>query len=243
MLTDLPGEAIPISDITTETVAQAFSSGWISRFGVPSTITTDHGGGFESTIWAHLMRLLGTNCIRTTAYHPSANGLVERFHRQLKGTIKCLPDTTQWIKAIPPILLGIRTSIKQDCRCTPADLVYGTTLRLPGEFFNTIDKAQLDTESYATQLQNIMQKLQPPDVCKQAQRSTHVHTDLSPCPFVFVRHDGVKETLQPPYDKVLQRTNIHFTLDISGRLKPAYMDTPPFTDTNTPPTSSKTLNS
>lgn len=93
-------EAIPITDITADTVAQAFVNGWISRFGVPSTINTDQGQQFESTLWTHLMQLLGTHCIRTTAYHPIANGLVERFHRQLKGALKCLTDSTHWSKAL-----------------------------------------------------------------------------------------------------------------------------------------------
>ena len=87
-------EAISISDSTADTVAQAFVNGWISRFGVPTTITTDRGQQFESALWTQLMRLLGTNRIRATAYHPIANGLVERFHHQLKGSLKSIPDPT-----------------------------------------------------------------------------------------------------------------------------------------------------
>ena len=57
-------EALPIQDSTADTVAQAFVSGWISRFGVPSTITTDRGQQFESSLWKYLMRLLIPNAFR-----------------------------------------------------------------------------------------------------------------------------------------------------------------------------------
>ena len=57
------------------------------------------------------MNLLG---IRTTAYHPCANGLVERFHRQLKVALKAMQDLNHWVKSLPLVLLGIRTNIKQD---------------------------------------------------------------------------------------------------------------------------------
>ena len=41
-------ESIPRPNITTEAVAHAFLSGWISRFGVPTTLTSDRGSQFES---------------------------------------------------------------------------------------------------------------------------------------------------------------------------------------------------
>ena len=89
-------EAIPISDITTSSVANALISGWISRLGAPSLITTVRGRQFESALWKQLMSVLGTTRTRTTSYHPQANGLVEHFHRQLNCALKAQQNTVSW---------------------------------------------------------------------------------------------------------------------------------------------------
>ena len=100
-------EAIPLTSSTAEVVAQALLSGWISRFGVPSTIITDRGCQFESKLWNNLMSLIGSKCARTTAYHPQTNGMV---HRQLKAALKAQPNPDAWMDTLPLILLGIRTA-------------------------------------------------------------------------------------------------------------------------------------
>ena len=109
--------------------------GWVSRFGVPRTITSDTGAQFEYELWNSLMTLLGTTRLRTTAYHPQSNGLVERFHRHLKGGLKARLVGDHWVDNLPIVLLEIRASPKEGLSCTSAELVYVTTIRLPGHFF------------------------------------------------------------------------------------------------------------
>ncbi|XP_076660583.1 uncharacterized protein LOC143363941 [Halictus rubicundus] len=63
--------------------------------------------------------------LRTTAYHPQANGMVQRFHRQLKAEIVCHANT-DWVNALPIVLLGIRTAWKEDIKATSAEMLYAT---------------------------------------------------------------------------------------------------------------------
>ena len=227
-------EAVPLVDISADTVTRAFVSQWIARFGVPSTITTDRGRQFESALWSRLMTLLGSHRIRTTAYHPSANGLVERFHRQLKASLRS-HSSIHWVDALPMVMLGIRTAFKEDIRTTAAKLVYGMTLRVPGEFFSSsADDVAADPADFVTQLKETFRDLQavPP---REQQRKVFIHPDLASSTHVFVRHDAVRKSLQPPYDgpfKVLSRSDKHFTIERKGQkdvvsidhLKPAYLD-------------------
>jgi hypothetical protein len=62
--------------MTVESCARVLLHGWISRFGLPWSIMSDHGRQFESNLWASLMLLLGIKRKCTTAYHPQCNSIV-----------------------------------------------------------------------------------------------------------------------------------------------------------------------
>ena len=119
-------EAVPICDQEATTVARAFYDHWIARFGVPLRLTTDQGRQFESHLFRQLKRLTGSKHFHTTSYHPQANGMVERFHRQLKAAIKC-HQNDRWTETLPTLLLGVRSAWKEDVQATAAEMLYGST--------------------------------------------------------------------------------------------------------------------
>ena len=127
-------EAVPLKETTAQTVSRAFFEQWIARYGSPEILTTDQGAQFESQIFAALLSLTGCHRIRTTAYHPAANGMIERWHQTLKSAIMC-HASANWTRVLSTVLLGIRNHVRLDTGASPAEHLYGSTLRLPGEFF------------------------------------------------------------------------------------------------------------
>jgi len=227
-------EVFPMENQEAETVARTFYTGWIARFGVPLRITTDQGRQFESQLFKQLNRLTGSQHLHTTAYHPQANGLVERFHRHLKAALRC-HSNNRWTEALPTIMLGIRAAWREDLGATTAELVYGETLRLPGQF---LDDQPTTAEDNATHListlRNLFNRLRPISGTNHDAKQPFIFKDLSTASHVFVRHDGPRSILQPPYDKpfpVIKRTNKTVRVQIQGRnidisidrIKPAYL--------------------
>jgi hypothetical protein len=111
-------EAVPLSSITASACADAFCSTWITRFGVPHTITSDRGTQFTSALWSQLTSFLQIEHINTTAFHPQSNGLVERFHRRLKDTLRA----------------RCRTTPHEKTGFSPAEATFGSPLVLPAQF-------------------------------------------------------------------------------------------------------------
>ncbi len=130
-------EAIPLSGIATADCAAALFSGWIQRFGVPSVITSERGAQFTSSLWTALCSILSISQMKTTAYHPQSNGLVERFHRRLKEALQARSAGPDWLSHLPWVLLGIRSAVPLEGGPSPAEAVMGCQPILPGEFLTT----------------------------------------------------------------------------------------------------------
>lgn len=223
-------EAIPVPDMLAQTVAAAIITHWIARFGTPLRITSDQGRQFESTLFHELNTTLGINHLRTTGYHPQSNGIIERFHRTLKAAImsKGLDD---WPSKLPIILLALRSSFKPELQTTPAEIVYGQQLRIPGEFFHPAEKTT--TSDIITKMRATITELRPALTTWNTHQKPFIHKDLSSSSHVFVRNDKIKSSLTPPYDgpfEIIQRFEKYYEVLISGkstkisidRLKPAY---------------------
>ncbi|GBM56795.1 hypothetical protein AVEN_38360-1 [Araneus ventricosus] len=162
---------------------------------------------------------LCTNCIRTTSYHPQSNGLVERFHRHLKSSV-ITHSQLKWTETLPIVLLGIRSAVKPDINATCAELVYGTTLRLPSDIFNSINDLSTPTDTYVLKFKSIMQSINPISTSRHSIKAIYIHPSLQTCSHVFLRVDSVEPPLSPPYTgphPVISRKEKTFVLKINDK--------------------------
>ena len=60
--------------------AELYISRILSLHGVPKTIISDRGTQFVARFWEHFHAALGTQLIRSSAYHPQTDGQTERIN-------------------------------------------------------------------------------------------------------------------------------------------------------------------
>ena len=234
--------AIPLVDISAQSVCEGFTYGWIAHYGVPSTITTDRGSQFSSATFQQLTKTWGVKVQMTTPYHPEANGLVERLHRRLKEALIALgaEQPQEWFWKLPCVLLAIRTTFKPDMGASPADLVYGEGLAVPGELLSSVPSTEPDLErqrrAALADLRVEVARFQPVPTSSHRHPQLHLPHELDTCTHVFVRRGGVQSTLSSPYlgpYRVVSRNQHNFKVAIPGRqtetvsisrVKPAVID-------------------
>ena len=212
-------EAIPLSSTTAADCARALFDGWIQRFGVPATITSDRGAQFTSALWSSLCSLLSIDHQQTTAYHPQSNGLVERLHRRLKDALRARMAGHDWAEQLPWVMLGIRSASPDVDTASPAEAVMGCQPILPGEFLNAEDSP---TDVFLEKIREASLSTPRPTLHNRTEQPEELPPDLANADLVLVRKDGVSTPLSYRYDgpyKVLRRTLRVFEVQVGTRVE------------------------
>ncbi|XP_057327620.1 uncharacterized protein LOC130669001 [Microplitis mediator] len=173
--------------------------------------------------------MYGIKHLHTTRYHRQANGLVERLHRQLESALLCHQES--WYDALPAVLLGLRAAWKDDIQTTPAELVYGEPIRLPGELLTPSNK--ISPHDIINTLKRHFNSFAPAEMLRHGKHSVFCFRNLSTCSHVLVRNDQVGPSFSVPYEgpyRVITRHDKYFIVDFRGRqiaisvdkLKPVY---------------------
>ena len=98
---------------------------------------------------------------------------------------------------LPLTLLGIRTALKEDLQHSSAELVYGSTLRLPGELFTSqLALTPISVQDFAATLKESLASFRP---VRPKNAAVFASQDLDSCSNVFLRIDSVRRPLQQPY--------------------------------------------
>ena len=146
-------EAIPLTDTTAEIVLRDLLLNLVAKYGEFKTVTTDCGVQFESSLCKSTMQFLGCERQRTTTYNQASNNVVDRFHLQLKASLRARNGNANWFDLLPFVLRGIGTAIKPDPEVCPAELVYASPLRLLGDMISA------SSEPHFSDLNSLLQRL------------------------------------------------------------------------------------
>ncbi|XP_076300567.1 uncharacterized protein LOC143218886 [Lasioglossum baleicum] len=147
-----------------------------------------------------------------------------------------------WTRSLSTVLLGLRSHVRSDSNASPAEFVFRTTSRLPGEFFLP-DDITPDPNIFIEEHREHMRQVRPVPAAHHNKSRAFVYKTLYECTHVFMRNMA-KKALERPYTgphRVLSRPcDRVFTIDVNGTtkyvsielLKPAYLVNQDLDDTS-----------
>jgi len=116
----------------------------------------------------------------------------------------------------------LRNTVKEEIECAPAELVFGQSMSLPGQFHPLKQNSYCHQSDFGKNLREHFNCIRPSHTRKQSHISHFVDKELLHCSHVWLRNDGVKSAFQPRYSgpfEVVYRDDKVFTLKIKDSLK------------------------
>ena len=218
--------AQPVRKIDTISCFNTLVNSWMKYFGCPGVVTADRGRQFDCRLFRELCRTLNAKVNHTTAFHPASNGILEREHRKLKASLRALRDP-DWVDRLPIVVLGWNNAIREDFLHAPSQLLYGTSTRLPVDFFEHRRSRPVDSEVAAA----LVAELDVFRSFKTTQHSQRYPTFRLPgiesCAQVWVRNEAARG-LEPAYTgpfRVLERRQDYYVIQKKRISHPGENDT------------------
>ncbi|KAL6457444.1 hypothetical protein MHYP_G00344070 [Metynnis hypsauchen] len=103
--------------------------GLFSRYGLPEVLVSDNGPQFTSSEFETFMKSNGVKHIRSAPFHPSTNGLAERFVQTFKHSLKRSTGTASIQHRLDAFLLMYRNTPHSTTKETPSMLFMRRKLR------------------------------------------------------------------------------------------------------------------
>ena len=128
--------AFPLSRITSEAIADKLINHIFSVFGLPVQIQSDAGSQLISQIMQELYSILGIKQKKSLPWQPRCNGIVERLHRTLEGSLAHWAHLKprSWDRIVPLCILSYNSQASRSTGLSPFKLMFGTNARLPVHF-------------------------------------------------------------------------------------------------------------
>ncbi len=117
------------SQITADGVASIYFEQVFPLHGIPKKIISDRGPQFAARSMRALYKRLGIDAGFTTAYHPQANGQVERKNQEVEVYLRLFISKRQddWVNLLPTAEFVINSRLNSATGTTPFELLYGYT--------------------------------------------------------------------------------------------------------------------
>jgi Integrase core domain len=156
-------EAIPIANHTAQTVAKALMTNVFARYGVPLQLLSDRGPEFESEMFSELMKSMGIDKLRSSAYKPTTNGVVERFHRTLNSMLGKVVSESQrdWDQKLPYVIAAYRSSVHSSTGFSPNKLFLGREVHMPVDLVLGIPEEEKGVQrTHSQYVQNLLEGIE-----------------------------------------------------------------------------------
>jgi hypothetical protein len=117
------------TQLTADGVASIYFEQVFPLHGIPKKIISDRGPQFAARSMRALYKRLGIDAGLTTAYHPQANGQVERKNQEVEIYLKLFTGKRQddWADLLPTAEFVINSRLNSATGHTPFELLYGYT--------------------------------------------------------------------------------------------------------------------